>query len=114
MAKKPREIDDMDGIDLVDILEEAEAYEIIGRPATQKQQEEFAHLLRFALDITGAPPRGYADDDIEAMAKTNDRYEHRKRAAKRKLDDIVRALREMADKYPALKEKYKKELDNLP
>ena len=82
--------------------------------ATQGQREEFANLLRFALDITGAPPRGYEDDDHDVMSRENATYERRKRKAKRKLDDIVRAIREMADNYPELKTKYKKDLDRLP
>jgi len=118
MAKKAKKIDEIDGIELAEILKEAETYEpsypATSRQATQSQREEFANLLRFALDITGAPPRGYEDDTHDVMSRESDIYERRKRKAKRKLDDIVRAIREMANDYPELKDKYKKDLDMLP
>lgn len=117
MAKKARQIDDMDGIDLVEILKEAETYEFVPKddqPATTRQREEFHNLLRFAIDIVGAPPRGYEDDEHSVMEREGANYERRKRKAKRKLEDIVGAIREMADRYPELKAKYKQDLDRLP
>lgn len=83
-------------------------------PATKNQREEFASLLRFALDVVGAPPRGYEDDEHSAMEMEAANYERRKRKAKRKLEDIIDALREMASRYPELEEKYKQDLDRLP
>lgn len=80
---------------------------------TVKQQEEFHLLLRFALDIVGAPPRGYEDDnpkDMDNRAKEDKRH---KLKAKRKLVDVIRALKEMADEYPSLNKKYKEELGQL-
>lgn len=118
MNKKSKKIDDMDGIELAEILKEAETYEpsypANGRQATQSQREEFANLLRFAIDIVGAPPRGYEDDEQSVMEREGSNYERRKRKAKRKLEDIIRALREMADRYPELEAKYKQDLDKLP
>ncbi len=114
MAKK---IDSMDGVELAEILKEAETYESKERSSqlpTARQREEFHNLLRFALDITGAPPRGYEDDEQSTMERTGSEYERRKRKAKRKLVDIVRAINDMVDRYPDLKVRYKEDLDKLP
>lgn len=118
MNKKSKKIDDMDGVELAEILKEAETYEpsypTKDRQATKSQKEEFANLLRFAIDIVGAPPRGYEDDEHSVMEREGSNYGRRKRKAKRKLGDIIHALREMADRYPELKAKYKQDLDKLP
>jgi len=111
MVKK---IDSMDGVELAEILKEAETYEPTKQSPTSRQREDFHNLLRFALDITGAPPRGYEDDEQSTMERTGSEYERRKRQSKRKLVDIVRAINDMVDKYPDLKVRYKEDLDKLP
>ncbi len=127
-----REIDPMDGVELAKILKEAETYKPKNSRAsgseggfmiledespiplpTARQREEFHNLLRFALDIIGAPPRGYEDDSQSSMERSNDEYERRKRQAKRKLEDVVNALNDMTDKYPSLKKLHKQDLDKL-
>jgi len=113
MAKK---IDPMDGVELAEILKEAETYESnerSGKLPTARQQEEFHLLLRFALDVMGAPPRGYADDEQKDMENRSKADKRHKLKAKRKLVDVVRALKGMADEYPSLKKKYTKELGQL-
>lgn len=80
---------------------------------TVQQEEEFHLLLRFALDIMGAPPRGYSDDEQEDMENRSKTDKRHKRKAKRKLVDVVTALKGMTNEYPSLKKKYKKELGQL-